>query len=128
MRHSLKDAVILPMAILAEIRNPDGGLLVSQRFRRKNEQLSLDVKLSPTGKEAALIWGEWSQEMQQFSQSGRIVSLFFDRPKSAVFTHTLNKRRNLVMRLLRRLLRIQVFQRLVAVVPRLPRRYRRGEP
>jgi len=69
------DSVILPIEFVAEIRNPDGGLAASQRFTRKNHQLDLRVMLSPAGKEAALIWGEWSQATDKYEESGRIVIL-----------------------------------------------------
>jgi hypothetical protein len=69
------DSIVLPIAFIAEIRNPDGGLIASQRFTRKDHQLSLRALLSPTGKEAALMWGEWSQPLRQFGESGKIVTL-----------------------------------------------------
>jgi hypothetical protein len=69
------DSVILPIAFVAEIRNPDSSLVVSERFARKAQQLGIHVVVSPSGKEAALIWDEWSQAAREVGRSGKIVTL-----------------------------------------------------
>jgi hypothetical protein len=51
------DADVLPSGYVAEIRNADGALLVSQRFIRKDNELAFSLFLAPTSKEVILIGG-----------------------------------------------------------------------
>src|SRR5215469_2853639 len=69
------DALILPIAFLVDVRNLAGMVIARQRFERKEQQIGFNVLLSPSGNQAALLWGEWCAGTKSVCSSGSIVNL-----------------------------------------------------
>jgi hypothetical protein len=69
------DALILPIAFVVEVRDLTGRVIARQRLARKGQQIGLNVLVSPSGNQAALVWSEWCATTKSVCWSGNIVNL-----------------------------------------------------